>query len=238
MPLLDRGPGCYAKVVLELIAPCQNLAFKRSSAFLREPSKPIEVTMSCQAMILWESSLQLRHHRQAVLPAYSIDIAARLVVRRRSHCAKYQRATGIEMPSATKAHERFFLSGHAMGLFSAGFPTGAGCALTSIRPTNRLPTSPLGAGHKATGRLHCYICNFLRVAQATLLCKSQKRLIHAPFRDFLRIATYCGSGNPARLWKGGRFCGKRLRRCMESGPKFAIIWRYLPRNMPKAASVR
>ena len=34
-------------------------------------------------------------------------------------------------------------------------------------PTNQLPTSPLGAGHKATGRLHCYICNFLRVAQAT-----------------------------------------------------------------------
>jgi hypothetical protein len=93
-----------------------------------------------------------------------------------------------QMPSATKAHERAFLPGHAMGLFSAGFPTGAWMSLR-FRPTNRLPTSPLGAGPKATGRLHCYICNFLRVAQATLLCKSRIALSLAPFRDFLRIAT-------------------------------------------------
>ena len=89
-------PKLLRQGVLELIAHCQNLASKRSSAFLREPSKPIEVPMPCQAKILWESSLQLFHHRQAVLPAYSIDIAARLVGRRRSHCAKYQRATGIK----------------------------------------------------------------------------------------------------------------------------------------------
>ena len=57
------------------------------------------------------------------------------------------------MPSATKAHERVFLSGHAMGLFSAGFPTGAGVRLTLPRPTLRTgfpcpargrPSRPLG----------------------------------------------------------------------------------------------
>ncbi len=214
---MDRGPGCYARVVLELIAPCQNLASGRSPAFLREPSKPIEVPMPCQAMILWESSLQLFHHRQAVLPAYSIDVAARLVVRRRSHCAKYQRSTGIEMPSATKAHERISsrvmqwvcsLRDSLQGLDELTLP---------IRPTNRLPTSPLGAGHKATGRLHCYICNFLRVAQATLQCKSRIALFLALFRDFLRIATEGESRNPHQLWKGPCFCGKHLPRGMKSG---------------------
>src|SRR5579872_4215960 len=92
-----------------------------------------------------------------------------------------------------------------------------------IRPTNRLPTSPLGAGHKATGRLHCYICNFLRVAQATLLCKSRKRLIHAPFRDFLRITTSHESRKQTRLWKGVHFCGKQPRRCVESGSNLSTL---------------
>ncbi len=156
---------------------------------MREPSKPIEVPMSCQAVILWESSLQLFHHRQAVLPAYSIDIAARLVVRRRSHCAKYQRATGNKCLAPQRRTKGFSsrvmqwvcsLRDSLQGLDELTLP---------IRPTNRLPTSPLGAGHKATGRLHCYICNFSRVAQATLQCKSRTGLIHAPFRDFLRITT-------------------------------------------------
>ena len=129
------------------------------------------------------------HLRQAVLPAYSIDVAARLVVRGRSHCAKYQRATGVETPSATKARERTFLSGHAMGLFSAGFPTGAGCALRLLSALRTgFPLPHLGQATTATGRLHCYICNFLRVAQATHQCKSRIGLIHAPFRDSLRIA--------------------------------------------------
>ena len=77
-----------------------------------------------------------------------------------------------------------------------------------IRPTNRLPTSPLGAGHKATGRLHCYFCNFSRVVQATLLCKSRIGLFQAPFRDFLRITTRPLLRNLPHLWKGAGFCGK------------------------------
>ncbi len=75
-----------------------------------------------------------------------------------------------------------------------------------------------GQATKATRRLHCYICNFLRVAQATLQCKSRIGCIHAPFRDFLRITTTRGTRNPARLWKGARFCGKHSRNRMKSGP--------------------
>lgn len=120
--------------------------------------------------------LETRHLRQAVLPAYSIDIAARLVSRRRSHCAKYQRATGIKCLAPQRRTKGF--SSRVMQWCCSLWDSLQGLdELTlPIRPTNRLPTSPLGAGPKATGRLHCYICNFLRVAQATLYCKSRNRL--------------------------------------------------------------
>jgi len=49
--------------------------------------------------------------------------------------------------------------------------------LLLIRPTNRLPTSPLGAGHKGHREAPLLICNFSRIAQATLRCKSRNRLI-------------------------------------------------------------
>lgn len=113
-------------------------------------------------------------------------------------------------PRAFCAHRRTRLLGHAMGLFSAGFPTGVNGApnATSTNPTNRLPTSLLGQAAKATGRLHCYICNFLRVAQASLMCNSRIALFLAPFRDFLRISTTRLSCNSPPLWKGPRFCGK------------------------------
>jgi hypothetical protein len=63
---------------------------------------------------------------------------------------KFSKIDTARMPNATKAYEKKFSSGHAMGLFSAGFPTGGGGALSaaSAFPTNRLPIFPLGAGHK------------------------------------------------------------------------------------------
>ena len=88
-----------------------------------------------------------------------------------------------------------------------------------IRPTNRLPTSPLGAGHKATGRLHCYICNFSRVAHATLQCKSRMALFLAPLRDSLSIATGSPSRNPFLLWKEAPFCGKRPAAAPDQGAR-------------------
>ncbi len=98
-----------------------------------------------------------------------------------------------------------------------------------IRPTNRLPTSPLGAGPKATGRRHCYICNFSRVAHATLQCKSRIALFLAPFRDFLRIPTARGRCNPKRLWKGVGICGKHCLDRTRSGISISLR----PRNNPQ-----
>jgi len=110
---------------------------------LREPSKPIEVPISCQASIRGNrehnftstasrfSCLFDRHH-------------GRVPSRRRSHCAKFQTSTSDKSPHAFRAHKRTRLLGHAMGLFSAGFPTGVGVRLTLPHPTLRtgspLPT--------------------------------------------------------------------------------------------------
>lgn len=91
---------------------------------------------------------------------------------------KISKSDPHQMPSATKAHERVFSSRVMQWVCSLRDSLQGLDELTlPIRPTNRLPTSPLGAGHKATGRLHCYICNFLRVAQATLQCKPRNQLV-------------------------------------------------------------
>ena len=102
---------------------------------------------------------------------------------------KISKSDRHQMPSATKAHERVFPLGSCNGFVLCGIPYRGWMRyrlLSALRTGFPLPHS--GQATKATGRLHCYICNFLRVAQATLLCKSRKALIHAPFRDSLRIA--------------------------------------------------
>ena len=50
--LLDRGPGCYAWVVPELVALGQNCTLQCLWPFLRELSKPIELPRSCQPVFL------------------------------------------------------------------------------------------------------------------------------------------------------------------------------------------
>jgi len=75
--------------------------------------------------------------------------------------------------------------------------------LSALRTGFPLPHS--GQATKATGRLHCYICNFSRVAQATLQCKSRIALFLAPFRDFLSVTTRPGSRNPTRPVERRRF---------------------------------
>ena len=217
---MDRGPGCYARVSSNLLR----------IARISHPSGHRHFCANLLNLSKFRCRVKLRFcgnqacncfiFGRQVLPAYSIDIAARLVGRRRSHCAKYQRATSIKCLAPQRRTKGFSsrvmqwvcsLRDSLQGLDELALP---------IRPTNRLPTSPLGAGHKATGRLHCYICNLLRVAQATLLCKSRIGLFQAPFRDFLRITTdheYC---NQHALWKGVRFCGKHPPGRMKSGPNF------------------
>jgi hypothetical protein len=103
-----------------------------------------------------------------------------------------------------------------------------------------------GAGPTATGRLHCYICNFSRVAQATLQCKSRIALFLALFRDFLRITTGLASRNPFQLWKEANSCGKHaeaakircagLLRAAKSSPNPSVHSRRTASPAPPAAT--
>jgi hypothetical protein len=89
--------------------------------------------------------------------------------RRRSHCAKFQTTTSDNSP-AHFARTRGLASWVMQwGCSLRGSQQGSGVRipLPQSNPTNRLPTSLLGQATQATGRLHCYICNFSRVAQAT-----------------------------------------------------------------------
>ena len=62
---------------------------------------------------------------------------------------KISKSDRHQMPSATKAHERVFPLGSCNGFVLCGIPYRGWMRLTlALRPTNRLPTSPLGAGHK------------------------------------------------------------------------------------------
>jgi hypothetical protein len=179
---LDRGPDCDVQVVLELIAPYPLLLSSSCGHFCANLLNLSKFRSRVKLRFRRNQEHNL-HLQQAGFPAYSIDITANVFGPRRSHCAKFQTATSDKSPDAFRAHKRTRLLGHAMGLFSAGFPTGAGNAsnATSSNPTNRLPTSHSGQATKATGRLHCYICNFLRVAQATLHCNSRIALFLARF---------------------------------------------------------
>jgi hypothetical protein len=176
VPLLDRGPGCYARVSSNLLRPagishlsghrhfCANLL---NLSKFRCPVKPrfcVNQDSNFSSSAGRFTCLFDRHSGEVSRPQ---KVALRKISKSDRH----------QMPSATKAHERAFLSGHAMVLFSAGFPTGAGCALrllSALRTGFPLPHS--GQATKATGRLHCYFCNFSRVAHATLQCKSRNRL--------------------------------------------------------------
>ena len=65
---------------------------------------------------------------------------------------KFQTTTSDNSLRAFRAHKRTRLLGHAMGLFSAGFPTGAGSGYRfSSNPTNWLPTSLLGQATRPPG---------------------------------------------------------------------------------------
>lgn len=179
--------------------------------------------MSCQASILSESRLQLHiYSRQVFLPIRSTCRWEFPTAEGRT-AQNFKQRPATKSPRAFRAHRKTRLLGHAMGLFSAGFPTGVNGApnASSSNPTNRLPTSHEGQATKATGRLHCYICNFLRVAHASLMCNSRTALFLAPFRDFLRISTTRSSCNSSALWKGNRICEKAPRTRANTG--FAVL---------------
>ena len=64
--LLDRGPSCYARGVLELDAHGQNRTFKCPRPFLRELSKPIELLAPCQ-IPFFVSSVSYRGRTNSML---------------------------------------------------------------------------------------------------------------------------------------------------------------------------
>jgi hypothetical protein len=119
------------------------------AAFLRELFESIELPIPCQAESLLTDSIPLK------------GVAQRI---------NSQRATG-KMPEPMWAHGRSS-SGSCNGLFSEGFPTGIE-DLIRAHPILRtgLPFPRCGQDPKAHWEAPLLICNFQRVAQATLCCK-------------------------------------------------------------------
>jgi hypothetical protein len=79
--LLDRGPGCDARVSSNLLRRLDFCVLPHPPPFLREPSKPIELRRSCQGLFF--KPTQPRNYQRSEA----------------THCAKYQIATGKICPS-------------------------------------------------------------------------------------------------------------------------------------------
>ena len=75
-------------------------ACRRALAFLREPSNPIEVPISCQGGILWESSLQIPLQSGTIATQFPIEasicLASQNSFAKAAHSANSQRATDIK----------------------------------------------------------------------------------------------------------------------------------------------
>jgi hypothetical protein len=88
--------------------------------------------------------------------------------------------------------------GSCNGFVLCGIPyRGRRCGLRYLfQPYEPASHFPYRAGPKGHREAPLLICNFSRVTQATLRCKSRNRLISCALRDFLRITTDPGSRNP------------------------------------------
>jgi hypothetical protein len=115
---------------------------------------------------------------------------------------------------ATRARERFpfrvLQSMVLFGLSSAGFPTGgSGCDQRfHLYPNEPASHFPQRAGHTATGRLHCCLCNFSRITHITLVRNPTGQTSPARNCDSLTITTPQQKHKPVSLWKPRYFCGK------------------------------
>ena len=155
--LLDRGLPLRTGV-LELNALLVFRSCLRSPAFLREPFEGIQLSPSCQR----ESGVTplVRAPRNALRKISKNDQQKILV--------PLGRAKGFPF--------RVLQSMVLFGLSSAGFPTGAQGRDQRFHLYPNEPAShfPQRAGHTATGRLHCCLCNFSRVTQVTQVCKRRQ----------------------------------------------------------------
>ena len=148
-----EAPDCDVGVVLELIALigfALDCDLNRFCANLLNLSK-----FRCRVKLRFRGNLDC--HSPSTAGRFSC-LFDRLE-RRKLPAAEGRTAQNFKQRPATKsprafcAHKRNRLLGHAMVLFSAGFPTGVRGApsTTSSNPTNRLPTSHLGQATSATG---------------------------------------------------------------------------------------
>ena len=96
------------------------------------------------------------------------------------------------------------------GLSSAGFPTGgSGCDQRfHLYPNEPASHFPQRAGHTATGRLHCCLCNFSRITHITLVRNPTGQTSPARNCDSPTITTPQQKHKPRGLWKPRHFCGK------------------------------
>ncbi len=178
------------------------LDLNKPGPFLREPSKTIEVWGFGQVILLIPASPCLRFGRT---PRGSAKVGAKR--------NKFERSDSAARARAAKAR-RSINSWSCNGLFSPGnslqrvrrhVQAFSFCTLSD--PANQLPTSPTWAGPTATGRLHCSIHNFLRVAHATLDCK-RALLVSRRKRNFLRLSADSIWNKRPRPVESGQICGK------------------------------
>jgi len=160
--LLDRGPGCYARVSSNLMRR-PKLHSSVPKPFLRELSKAIELLALCQPLIL-ASSLSCRGHPNMLSavaprrdePKRKTFKSVRVSIFRAAQ--NFQTATSIAR--ATRGSRRIS-PGSCNGLFSEGFPTGVqGYSTDLTRPYEPASHFPFRAGPTATGRLHCSSATF------------------------------------------------------------------------------
>jgi hypothetical protein len=182
VPLWDRGPDCYARVSSNLLRHAKITLYSGHRHFCANLLNLSKFRCCVKPGFCWNqdyNSSSSAGSFTCLFDRHSGEVSRPQKVALR----KISKSDRHQMPSATKAHERASsrvmqwvcsLRDSLQGLDELTLP---------IRPTNRLPTSLYSslaalkrAGPTATGRLHCYICNFLRVAQATPRCKSRNRL--------------------------------------------------------------
>jgi hypothetical protein len=149
---LDRGPGCYAKVSSNLLRSPILCVLPHPPAFLREPSKAIGLSTSCQAQSIL-APRPLNHDVGGLFLSGGFRPAGKKKSRSEaSHSAKYQRATSKKRPSRLGSRE--LNSRVLQWLVLCGIPyRGSGMRRLRISPdpTNQLPTSLIGQAKRPPG---------------------------------------------------------------------------------------
>lgn len=175
------------------------------SAFLRELSKPIELAASCQGLIFRLSRTAQTRCWRALPRTNSIDRHGQIPFRLRTAQNIKQRPASLE-PLGLTGRKSFL--GLAMACSLRDSLQGLRACISlhlTLRTSFPLPSSGRPNGHREAPSL---ICNFQRVAHATLYCNS-RLILRSPSRcDFLRIAIHQPQRNPQTCGKAPASVGK------------------------------